>query len=327
LWGWFVRELFFCEGDRFIPENKRLRDADVGVATAQSIYSKPYAEGAVEKVNALLEELSIVRLCDGLAKAADAAKGADVAVVVIGNHTLVGARECIDRDSLDLPTRMTALLESVAKVNPNTILCVVAGYPYALGQQEKLSRAVLFTTHGAQELGTAIGEALAGDFSPAGRLSQTWYETSKGFPDINDYDIIKNKMTYLYTDKPVLHPFGYGLSYTSFTYKGFSALRGRDSVEAAITVQNTGARDSDEVVQLYLASGRKDTPRPRRQLCGFERLHLKRGEEKQVSFLVPLEEFAYFDERAKTFAPDNAPYTLMVGASSEDIRASEVIRL
>jgi beta-glucosidase len=221
MWGWFVRELFFCRGDQFLPEIAHGQEGKeaVGIAAGRgkSVYNKPYQEGGVEKINALLGDLRIVRLSDGLALAAETAKGADAAVVILGNHSLVGARECIDRENLDLPNGMAALLEAVSKVNANTLLFLIAGYPYAIGPQEKYARAILFTTHGAQEVGSAVGGALAGDFSPAGRLSITWYKDTKDFPDLNDYDIIKNKRTYLYYDKPVLYPFGYGLSYTSFS--------------------------------------------------------------------------------------------------------------
>jgi beta-glucosidase len=327
LWGWFVRELFFLKGERFLPDGKRLPDSAAGVASAQSIYNKPYSAGAAERVNALLEELSIVRLTSGRERAAAAAKDADAVAVVLGNHTLVGARECIDRETLDLPESMAGLLAAVAEVNPNTVLCLAAGYPYAIGPQEKLARAVLFTSHGAQEVGTAIGEALAGDFSPAGRLSQTWYASSAGFPHINDYDIIKNRMTYLYTDRPALYSFGHGLSYTRFEYQDFSVIPWQGGIEAAVTVRNAGGQDGDEVAQLYFASTRTGIPRPRKQLCGFERFHLKRGEARRIVFRVPRAEFTYYDEAGKVLVPDDVPYRIFAGAGSEDIRAEAIVNI
>jgi beta-glucosidase len=327
LWGWFVRELFFCKGDSFRPDGRRLPDSAAGVASAQSIYHKPYSEGALERVNALLGELGIVRLSSGAEKAAAAARGADAVVAVLGNHSLVGARECIDRENLELPEALAALLSAAAGANPKVILCLVTGYPYALGPWEKISRGILFTSHGAQELGTAIGEALAGDYSPGGRLSQTWYAGTENFPHLNDYDIIGNRMTYLYTDRPVLYPFGHGLSYTSFEYSDFRVIPRQGGIEAGVTLRNTGNRGGDETAQLYLASTRTGIPRPGKQLCGFERLHLESGEERRISFQVPRSEFAYYDEGGKALVPDEAPYRILVGSSSADIRGEAEVNL
>jgi beta-glucosidase len=187
-------------------------------------------------------------------------------------------------------------------------------------KQEKLARSVLFTTHGAQEVGHAISGAIAGKFSPAGRLSQTWYFDESVLPDYNDYDIIKNKCTYLYHEKPVLHPFGYGLSYTSFEYGKLSAKNTADVIEFSFTVRNSGKIDSDEVPQLYFASNRKDVPRPQKQLCAFTRMHLKAGAEKTVALTVPHSELLFCDEAGKNWAPDNCSYRFMLGTSSADIR-------
>ncbi|MDR2070009.1 MAG: glycoside hydrolase family 3 C-terminal domain-containing protein [Treponema sp.] len=329
MWGWYVRELFFCRGNHFLPEESQGAPETTGMATRRgdSIYNKPYAQGGIQRINELLAALEIVPLSDGLAEAAAAARDADAAVVVLGNHSLVGARECIDRETLDLPVRMTALLESAFRANPNTILCIIAGFPYAIKAQEKYARGILYTSHGAQEAGAALGAVLAGDYNPAGRLSMTWYLNDRDLPDLNDYDIIKNKCTYLYYDKPVLYPFGYGLSYTTFAYDKLRVSPGKGGVQVSFTVKNTGTRAGDETAQVYAASTRRDLPRPRRQLCGFERIHLQPGEERALSFEIPREDLAYYDEAAGVFAADTQDYCFMIGAGSEDIRASQTISL
>jgi beta-glucosidase len=328
MWGWCVRELFFCADRRFLPEESQGAPDTVGTATRRgdSVYNKPYAAGAIGGINKILSSLEIVPLSDGLAEAAEAAAAADLAVLVLGNHSLVGGRECIDRDTLDLPTRMAALLEAVSRANPNTVLCLVAGYPYALKGREKAPRGILYTSHGAQEVGAALGSVLAGDYNPAGRLSMTWYLDDRDMPDLNDYDIIKNKRTYLYYDKPVLYPFGYGLSYTSFGYDKLKVSPAKGGAALSFTVKNTGRRAGDEVAQVYAASTRDDIPRPRRQLCGFERIHLEPGEEKTLSFEISREDLAYYDEAAGTLQADRE-YRFMIGASAEDIRASQILSL
>jgi beta-glucosidase len=190
-----------------------------------SVYDKPYEDGADVKINKILGTLKLHVMSDGLCEAAKLAADADAAVVVLGNHTLIGARECIDRETLELPARWVRLFDKICDVNKDTVLTMIAGYPYAIEQQAAKARAVLFTAHGAQEVGTAIGETLSGKNNPAGRLSMTWYKHDDILPDLNDYDIVKNKMTYLYCDRPVLYPFGYGLSYTEFTYEKLDGLR------------------------------------------------------------------------------------------------------
>jgi beta-glucosidase len=329
LWGWCTRELFFCRENRFLPEEAQGGPETTGIATRRgdSVYNKPYEAGALQKINALLAELEIVRLSDGLAEAAETARGADAAVVVLGNHSLVGGRECIDRDTLDLPARMASLLETVSRANPATVLSIIAGYPYAIKPQERYARGILYTTHGAQEVGAALGEVLSGDYNPAGRLSMTWYLDDRDLPDLNDYDIITNKCTYLYYDKPVLYPFGYGLSYTTFAYDKLAAAREDGGVRVSFSLKNTGSRGGDEVAQVYAASKRRDLPRPRRQLCGFDRIYLEPGEEKSLSFTVALKDLAYYDEKTGILAADRGDYSFEIGPNSEDIRASQTISL
>ncbi|MDR2808557.1 MAG: glycoside hydrolase family 3 C-terminal domain-containing protein [Spirochaetaceae bacterium] len=350
LWGWFTRELFFCTDNAFLPEQARGNTDELGVAARRgdSVYNKPYAQGALDKINAFLQDLEIVKIADGAAHAAQSAAGADAVVVVVGNHSLIGARECIDRESLALPEHMAALVQAAAELNSHVILTIISGYPYALKPYENLAQAILFTTHGAQELGTAIGDVLVGAYNPAGRLSQTWYHDEGDLPDINDYNIIKNKCTYLYCNKPVLYPFGYGLSYTTFSYDGLAVSRVEGGVRVSFTVKNTGEQAGEEVVQVYTAftsqhsavtqDGTQELEHPIKQLCGFKRLPLAEGEEKALSFIVPMKELSFYHEEfnalvlesgeyRNAFVPESGEYRFMVGGSSAEIQASEAILL
>ena len=329
LWGWFTRELFFCKDESFIPEQARGNSDEVGGAKRRgdSIYNKPYKVGALDRINAFLEDLKIIRIKYGDDYAAKLAKGADAVVVIVGNHPLIGARECVDRETLALPQKMASLVQAAYAVNPNVILGIIAGYPYALHSCEGFARAILFTTHGAQELGTAIGEVLAGIYNPAGRLSQTWYSDEKELPDINDYDIIKNKCTYLYFNKPLLYPFGYGLSYTSFSYNALTVSRVDGGIRVSFAVKNSGESAGEEVVQVYASSMAKDNERPLKQLCAFKRIPLGIEEEKALCFTISLNELSFYNEESECFVPDRGEYCFMVGASSKDIRASKAIFL
>ncbi|MCL2703347.1 MAG: glycoside hydrolase family 3 C-terminal domain-containing protein [Defluviitaleaceae bacterium] len=324
MWGWFVRELFFLENSRFITEKAHGTLSQIGVAMRKgtSVYDKPYENGGVDKINDILGKLTLKVITDGLAESAETAKGADAAVVVLGNHTLVGARECIDRENLDLPARWAQLFDKVAYANKNAVLALIAGYPFAIEQQAETARAVIFTTHGAQEVGTAVGETLSGGNNPAGRLSMTWYKADEVLPDLNDYDIVKNKMTYLYCDRPAQYAFGFGLSYTSFKYADLELTKAKDGINVSFSVTNTGELDGDEVAQVYFSHSDALFTRPIKQLAGFERIHFKAGETKRLSIYVPHKELEYYDIEKGAFGFIPGEYKFMAGASSDDIRLS-----
>jgi beta-glucosidase len=322
-WGWFVRELFFVEGGKIKPEKAHTGQAPVGRAmnVNAGIYDKPYADGAVEKVNEILSQLTVITIQDGISAASKAAKNADAAIVCLGNHGLVGARECVDRDDLHLPARWQALFQACQAANEQTILSLIAGYPFILPP----ARAILHTSHGEQELGTAIGEALSGALNPAGRLSQTWYDASKALPHINDYDIAKNKMTYLYHDGTVQYPFGHGLSYTQFAYENMHIEKQPDSIFVSFTLTNTGEHDGDEVPQLYFTGSAENCPRL--QLCAFERIHLPRGASKKIAFHIPLKELHRYDTTTKAFKLHPGTYRFFAGASSRALHLQASLTL
>lgn len=128
---------------------------------------------------------------DGLREAREAASGAAAAIVFVGNHPLVNGKETIDRPGLELPEAQRRLIRETAAVNPNTIVVIVGSYPFALGEEKELAKAVLYTSHAGPELGNAIADVLFGAVSPAGRLNMTWHRTVERLPDIMEYDLIQ----------------------------------------------------------------------------------------------------------------------------------------
>jgi len=147
--------------------------------------------------------------------------------------------------------------------------------------------AILEAWYPGGEGGTAVAEALAGDFSPAGRLPITFYKSVDQLPPFEDYSMAKR--TYRYFDGEPLYPFGYGLSYTSFSYNNAKVDNASVSADGAVTVSvdvaNSGVMAGDEVVQLYLTHAGVNRA-PLRALQGFQRVHLNRGEKKTVSFTL-----------------------------------------
>ena len=315
LWGWFTYELFFREEEtgRFLPHGDTFRDG--------------LSEENKSRIDGTVRELRRELLTDGLSRAVDAAARCDMVIAVLGNHPLVNGRECFDRPDIAFPKRWTAMLERIRAVNPNIILTLIAGYPYAFPKEADLLRAALYTSHGEQHLGTAVADALFGKINPAGRLSMTWYLSQDDLPDINDYDIINRPRTYMYFDRPVQYPFGYGLSYTAFTYIGLSVSAADGAFEVSCMVRNTGGRAGEEVVQLYAAPHGTPVKAPIRRLCGFDRVMLAPGEVKTVSFTVPLRELALFDERQNAFSILPEAVTFSAGGSSADLRLSEKIKI
>lgn len=263
---------------------------------------------------------------DGIKSAVDAAKKADKAIVFLGSNPMINSKEEIDRTDIILPPYQEELIKSVYDANPNTILVLITNYPYAINWEQEHIPAIVYSTSGSQELGHAIASVLFGETSPAGRLNMTWYTDISCLPDINDYDIIKGKRTYQYYDGKVLYPFGYGLSYTNFTYRDLS-IEQQDfaTIKVTATITNTGATSSDEVVQLYVHQEDSRTIRPQKGLKGFSRIRLEPNESKQVTFTVPTRDLQYFDVVNNTMLLESGTYHFLLGASSEDIRLQDTL--
>lgn len=265
---------------------------------------------------------------DGIERAAELARKCETAVVCIGSNPMFTARECYDRKDLELTAHDAALVKAVYAANPNTVVVVVSSYPYALNFEQANIPAVIYTSHAGPELGTAVADVLSGEYNPAGRLAQTWYKSAAELPDIEDYDIAANKMTYLYYDGEPLYPFGYGLSYSQFKYTAMKAAVKNGAVQITLDVKNTSKLDGDEVVQIYFKADSSVVSRPIKKLCAFARVNIGAGEKQRVSLTVPLDELKIYDYTAQGLLLEGGAYTFMAGASSADIRceATAVIK-
>lgn len=230
--GWFVKEAFGLEPDeegktRLTTWNGRLvglqpdgglaaagrREAVASLGGIADVVDESGTEGSAE---ADRFELELVQ--DGIAAAAAAAKAAETAVVVVGNVPFINGKEEIDRKDITLPPKQHELIKAVCEANPNTVVVIVGSYPFAVNWEDEHVPAILYMSHAAQGLGSALSDVLFGDYNPAGRLPMTWYRSIDQLPDLMDYDIIKGKRTYQYFDGEPLYPFGHGLSYTTFEY-------------------------------------------------------------------------------------------------------------
>jgi beta-glucosidase len=218
-----------------------------------------------------------------LTQAEQVAKDSDIAIVFVGlNGSQEG--EGHDRATIELPDTQEALLKTIIATGKPTVVILTSGSAVALNTAAASASAVLSAWYGGEEAGTAIAETLAGTNNPSGHLDVTFYKSTADLPAFTDYSM-KNR-TYRYFSGDVLYPFGYGLSYSTFAYYRLTTKRTPTGAEIHATVKNTSTREGDEVVQLYLSGGAGDIT-PIRTLRGFQRVHLRPGESRQVSFTVP----------------------------------------
>lgn len=288
--------------------------------------------------NAVKEGTEIIHAEDNrMGQAEKAAAAADVAIVCVGNHPYgtradwkfspvpSDGREAVDRKSLMLPDE--DLVKLVLKANPNTILVLVSSFPYTINWSQEHVPAIVHITHCSQEQGNGLADVLFGKVNPAGRTVQTWVKDITDLPDIMDYDI-RNGRTYMYHQGPVLYPFGYGLSYSDFTYEKIESVKqDKKNIRVTVSVKNTSGRDGEEVVQLYASYPDSKVERPSKQLRAFRRIPIKAGETRKVTLTVPKEELGYWNEGKQMFVVEPGTVKLLIGASSEDIRLEGKIRL
>ncbi len=318
--GWVVRETFQAQQ----------RGAGIVLRhLATGEYLVVGADGVLRAVPGEPTVFSTELLRDGAAEATAVARGADVVVVVAGNHPLINGRETQDRVDLALPPAQDRLIRSVAEINPNTVLLLTSSYPYAVDWAQQQLPALLWSAHGGQESGRALTDVLFGDAAPAGRLTQTWYASDAELPGLLDYDIISADATYLYHRGTPLYPFGHGLTYSPVRYTDLRLSA--DSVDAdgavtvTVTVTNEGDRPTDEVVQLYTRQRRSRVKQPLRRLRGFRRLPLPPGEPTEVEFRLAASDLAHWDVTRSRFAVEEAEQLVLVGASSADIRCGTTL--
>jgi len=260
---------------------------------------------------------------EALRQAVEAAKKADVAIVYVGT-TLDVEAEGRDRTKLDLPGNQEELVRAVLAVNPKTVVVLLNAGPLTIPWVKENAPAILEAWWCGEEGGNAMADVIFGDVNPGGRLPYTVYASESQVPPQDEYDITRG-FTYMYLDGKPLFPFGHGLSYTAFRYANLRLSDRRvpqnGSLTAAVDVSNTGKRDGDEVVQLYVREVKPGVKRPVKELRGFQRIHLRAGETKTVTISVPAEKLAFYDESRHAFFVKPGTFRILIGASSDDIRA------
>jgi beta-glucosidase len=270
-------------------------------------------------------------------EALDAAKSADVVIYVGGLTGDVEGEEMRvnypgfaggDRTDLRLPASQQKVLEALQATGKPVVLVLTTGSALAVDWEQAQLPAILVAWYPGQRGGNAVADVLFGAVNPSGRLPITFYKADEKLPPFDDYSM--KHRTYRYFEGQPLYPFGHGLSYTRFEYSGLkldkSSVAADGSVQATVTVKNAGKRAGDEVVQMYLRPLDPQRTRALKDLRGVERVTLKPGESRQVTFTVkPARDLAIYDDAKKSYAVDSGRFEVQIGASSADIRAKAAL--
>ena len=238
-------------------------------------------------------------------EAVNATRQSDASVLVLGISAGLEGEEMPvavegfrggDRTDISLPKPQEALLKAVVATGKPVVVVLLSGSALAVNWANENAPAILTAWYPGGEGGTAIADVLFGDYNPAGRLPVTFYKSVDQLPPFTDYSM--QGRTYRYFKGEPLYPFGYGLSYTQFVYSNLRYDVG-DSVKVSVDVRNTGERDGDEVVQLYLTDVAASAPVPIRTLVGFDRISLRPKEKRTVTFTITPRQMSLIDNRGR----------------------------
>jgi len=244
---------------------------------------------------------------DYLPQALEVARKADVVVVILGLSPLLEGEEMPieiegfdrgDRTTIDLPDPQESLLKQVIELGKPVVVVLLNGSALAVNYAEEHAAAIVEAWYPGEEGGTALADVLFGDTNPAGRLPVTFYKSVDDLPAFEDYAMTGR--TYRYFRGEALYKFGYGLSYTTFTYSNLQCssktlVPGQD-LTVSVDVENVGDRCGDEVVQVYLTDVASSVPVPVRKLVGFKRINLAAGAKETVTFGVAARQMALVDD-------------------------------
>jgi beta-glucosidase len=234
-----------------------------------------------------------------------------------------------DRTRIELPAVQTELLKALRTMGKPLVFVNCSGGAMAMPWEAEHISAIVQAWYPGQEGGRAVAEILFGDVNPSGRLPVTFYHATADLPSFLDYSMANR--TYRYFKGQAMFAFGHGLSYTQFKYDAAQLDRTQvntnDTLHVKLEVANTGARDGDEVVQVYFRHVKSAAAQPLQTLCGFQRVPVTAKQTAHVDIAVPLKEFRYWDTARKQYVVEAGDYEILVGAASDDIRAKLALRV
>ncbi len=270
-------------------------------------------------------------------EAVEVASKCDVVVAVMGESAEMSG-ECSSRSDISLPGSQQELLEALLKTGKPVVLVLFTGRPLILNWENENIPAILNVWFGGSTAGQAIADVVFGAVNPSGKLPVTFPQNvgqiplyynhkNTGRPLGDDEWFTKFLSNYLDVTNDPLYPFGYGLSYTSFNYSGLKLdqnnLTGNQTLKASIDVTNSGKYDGEEVVQLYIRDLVGSMTRPVKELKGFQKVFIKAGETKTVTFDITPEDLKFYNYDLK-FDWESGDFVIMVGGNSRDVETAQV---
>lgn len=225
-----------------------------------------------------------------------------------------------DRTSIFLPAMQTDLMKALKKTGKPVVFVMMTGSAIATPWESENIPAIINAWYGGQSAGSAIADVLFGDYNPAGRLPVTFYKSDTDLPSFSNYDMTNR--TYRYFKGEVLYPFGFGLSYCSYKYdelKAPASIKKGEPLTVSVRVKNTGTRDGEEVVELYLSDKSSPVQMPAIALKGFQRISLKAGESRTVSFRLSAGQLSAIDENGN-YIQSAGPVTISVGGGQPGVK-------
>lgn len=267
-----------------------------------------------------------------LKEAIDVANKADVVVAVVGEAADMSG-ESSSRSDINLPKSQKILLSELSKTGKPIVVVLMTGRPLTIVKETEEATAMLLTWHAGQEAGNAIADVLFGKYNPSGKLSISFPRSVGQIPIYYNHlntgrplatkGFTKFKSNYMDVSNEPLFAFGYGLSYTSFSYSNISLnksiIKPSDKLEIKITVTNTGNYDGEEVVQLYTQQLTASISRPVKELKGFEKIFLKKGESKEVHFTITANDLKFYNSNLKyTYEPSK--FNVYIGGNSSTVQ-------
>ena len=307
-------------------------------------YAEGYQEKYAPKKDAIFGEVTQDRVetIDEiepklLAEAINVAKNSDVAIIFAGSNRDFET-EASDRVDLELPFGQVELIEEVLKVNPNTIVVMIAGAPFDINSIKEKSSALVWSWFNGSEGGNALADVLLGNLNPSGKLPWTMPKSisdspahaTNSFPGEKtvsyDEGILVGYRWFDTKNIEPLYPFGYGLSYTTFNIKNAQADKNEpytedETIHISVDIENTGNMDGKEVLQLYTSKNDSKVERADKELKGFEKVLVNAGETTTVTIALPVKELAYYNVEKKQWIAEPGIYNIKIGNSSRAISA------
>lgn len=260
---------------------------------------------------------------------------ADVIVAAIGESSEMSG-ECSSRTELEIPDTQRALLKALLNTGKPVVLTLFTGRPLVLNWEHKNVPAILNVWFGGSETGSAVADVLFGDVNPSGKLTTTFPQSvgqlplfyahkNTGRPLAEGKWFEKFRSNYIDVSNDPLYPFGYGLSYTTFEYGNVmlsaNSMDANGEITATVSVKNTGKYDGNEVVQLYIRDLVASVTRPVKELKGFEKVFIKAGETKEISFKINVEMLKFYNfDIDYVFEPGD--FDVMIGPNSRDLKSA-----